>query len=79
MDGDPKERPNLRARSFPPFLLVFAGHVAPIKHRGNQQGLGGDNVRGSCCNLHPSPVILLHWFGSNKTWLGLTKFGCGKI
>ncbi|KAL0389681.1 UNVERIFIED_CONTAM: putative galacturonosyltransferase-like 7 [Sesamum calycinum] len=27
--------------SLPPFLLVFAGHVAPIEHRWNQHGLEG--------------------------------------
>lgn len=55
--------------SLPPFLLVFAGHVAPIEHRWNQHGLGGDNVRGSCRDLHPGPVSLLHWSGSGKPWL----------
>ncbi|XP_072982964.1 probable galacturonosyltransferase-like 7 isoform X2 [Typha latifolia] len=54
--------------SLPPFLLVFAGHVAPIEHRWNQHGLGGDNVRGSCRDLHPGPVSLLHWSGSGKPW-----------
>ncbi|XP_073038002.1 probable galacturonosyltransferase-like 7 [Primulina eburnea] len=57
--------------SLPPYLLVFAGHVAPIEHRWNQHGLGGDNVRGSCRNLHPGPVSLLHWSGSGKPWLRL--------
>ncbi|XP_019163755.1 PREDICTED: probable galacturonosyltransferase-like 7 [Ipomoea nil] len=57
--------------SLPPFLLVFAGEVAPIEHRWNQHGLGGDNVRGSCRNLHPGPVSLLHWSGSGKPWLRL--------
>lgn len=57
--------------SLPPFLLVFAGDVAPIEHRWNQHGLGGDNVRGSCRNLHPGPVSLLHWSGSGKPWLRL--------
>lgn len=57
--------------SLPPFLLVFAGHVAPIEHRWNQHGLGGDNVRGSCRALHPGPVSLLHWSGSGKPWLRL--------
>ncbi|PIN04642.1 Polygalacturonate 4-alpha-galacturonosyltransferase [Handroanthus impetiginosus] len=57
--------------SLPPFLLVFAGNVAPIEHRWNQHGLGGDNVRGSCRNLHPGPVSLLHWSGSGKPWLRL--------
>ncbi|KAI4341669.1 hypothetical protein MLD38_026363 [Melastoma candidum] len=57
--------------SLPPFLLVFGGHVAPIKHRWNQHGLGGDNVRGSCRDLHPGPVSLLHWSGSGKPWLRL--------
>ncbi|KAF2304733.1 hypothetical protein GH714_037742 [Hevea brasiliensis] len=55
--------------SLPPFLLVFAGHVAPIEHRWNQHGLGGDNGRGSCRNLHPGSVSLLHWSGSGKPWL----------
>ncbi|KAI5680497.1 hypothetical protein M9H77_01724 [Catharanthus roseus] len=57
--------------SLPPFLLVFAGHVAPIEHRWNQHGLGGDSVRGSCRDLHPGPVSLLHWSGSGKPWLRL--------
>ncbi|XP_048227847.1 probable galacturonosyltransferase-like 7 [Ricinus communis] len=55
--------------SLPPFLLVFSGHVAPIEHRWNQHGLGGDNVRGSCRDLHPGAVSLLHWSGSGKPWL----------
>ncbi|KAI4365706.1 hypothetical protein MLD38_021670 [Melastoma candidum] len=57
--------------SLPPFLLVFGGHVAPIEHRWNQHGLGGDNVRGSCRDLHPGPVSLLHWSGSGKPWIRL--------
>ncbi|KZV47368.1 putative galacturonosyltransferase-like 7-like [Dorcoceras hygrometricum] len=57
--------------SLPPYLLVFAGKVAPIDHRWNQHGLGGDNVRGSCRDLHPGPVSLLHWSGSGKPWLRL--------
>ncbi|KAF5745895.1 galacturonosyltransferase-like 7-like [Tripterygium wilfordii] len=57
--------------SLPPFLLVFAGHVEPIEHRWNQHGLGGDSVRGSCRNLHPGPVSLLHWSGSGKPWVRL--------
>nr|GMD12115.1 probable galacturonosyltransferase-like 7 [Ipomoea batatas] len=57
--------------SLPPFLLVFAGVVAPIDHRWNQHGLGGDNVRGSCRDLHPGPVSLIHWSGSGKPWLRL--------
>ncbi|QCE06630.1 hypothetical protein DEO72_LG9g1644 [Vigna unguiculata] len=57
--------------SLPPFLLVFAGHVWPIEHRWNQHGLGGDNVKGSCRDLHAGPVSLLHWSGSGKPWLRL--------
>ncbi|XP_052191442.1 probable galacturonosyltransferase-like 7 [Diospyros lotus] len=57
--------------SLPPFLLVFAGQVAPIEHRWNQHGLGGDNVVGSCRDLHPGPVSLLHWSGSGKPWIRL--------
>ncbi|CAM8893241.1 unnamed protein product [Rhodiola kirilowii] len=57
--------------SLPPFLLVFAGNVASIDHRWNQHGLGGDNVKGSCRDLHPGPVSLLHWSGSGKPWLRL--------
>ncbi|KAK1412493.1 hypothetical protein QVD17_33790 [Tagetes erecta] len=57
--------------SLPPFLLVFAGHVAPIDHAWNQHGLGGDNVNGSCRDLHSGPVSLLHWSGSGKPWLRL--------
>ncbi|KAE8676686.1 putative galacturonosyltransferase-like 6 [Hibiscus syriacus] len=54
--------------SLPPLLLVFAGRVATIEHRWNQHGLGGDNVRGSCRDLHPGPVSLLHWSGEGKPW-----------
>ncbi|CAL0320854.1 unnamed protein product [Lupinus luteus] len=57
--------------SLPPFLLVFAGHVAPIEHRWNQHGLGGDNFRGNCRDLHGGPVSLLHWSGSGKPWVRL--------
>ncbi|VAH90048.1 unnamed protein product [Triticum turgidum subsp. durum] len=57
--------------SLPPFLLVFAGHVAAIEHRWNQHGLGGDNILGSCRDLHPGPVSLLHWSGSGKPWARL--------
>ncbi|KAJ1699321.1 hypothetical protein LUZ63_007833 [Rhynchospora breviuscula] len=59
--------------SLPPFLLVFAGRVAPIEHRWNQHGLGGDNVKGSCRDLHPGPVSLLHWSGSGKPWVRLSS------
>lgn len=63
--------------SLPPFLLVFAGHVAPVEHRWNQHGLGGDNVKGSCRDLHPGPVSLLHWSGSGKPWIRLdSKRAC---
>ncbi|KAA8537675.1 hypothetical protein F0562_027335 [Nyssa sinensis] len=41
--------------SLPPFLLVFAGNIAPVDHRWNQHGLGGDNFRGLCRDLHPGP------------------------
>ncbi|ERN16830.1 probable galacturonosyltransferase-like 7 [Amborella trichopoda] len=57
--------------SLPPFLLVFAGKVKAIEHRWNQHGLGGDNVNGSCRDLHVGPVSLLHWSGSGKPWLRL--------
>ncbi|KAA8536776.1 hypothetical protein F0562_029254 [Nyssa sinensis] len=57
--------------SLPPFLLVFAGHVARIEHRWNQHGLGGDNVNGNCRDLHPGSVSLLHWSGQGKPWLRL--------
>lgn len=57
--------------SLPPYLLVFAGNVAQIEHRWNQHGLGGDNVKGSCRDLHPGPISLLHWSGSGKPWLRL--------
>ncbi|KAJ7295798.1 hypothetical protein O6H91_Y163500 [Diphasiastrum complanatum] len=57
--------------SLPPFLLLFAGLVKPIEHRWNQHGLGGDNAMGSCRNLHPGPVSLLHWSGKGKPWLRL--------
>ncbi|XP_047310696.1 probable galacturonosyltransferase-like 2 [Impatiens glandulifera] len=54
--------------SLPPFLLVFAGNIAPVDHRWNQHGLGGDNFRGLCRDLHPGPVSLLHWSGKGKPW-----------
>ncbi|VVA89749.1 unnamed protein product [Arabis nemorensis] len=63
--------------SLPPYLLIFAGHVAPISHRWNQHGLGGDKVRGSCRDLHDGPVSLLHWSGSGKPWSRLdSKHPC---
>ncbi|KAI6695340.1 hypothetical protein NL676_023050 [Syzygium grande] len=57
--------------SLPPFLLVFAGRIAPVDHRWNQHGLGGDNLRGLCRDLHPGPVSLLHWSGKGKPWVRL--------
>lgn len=57
--------------SLPPFLLVFAGKIAPVDHRWNQHGLGGDNFEGLCRDLHPGPVSLLHWSGKGKPWVRL--------
>jgi lipopolysaccharide biosynthesis glycosyltransferase len=57
--------------SLPPFLLVFAGRITPVDHRWNQHGLGGDNFRGLCRDLHPGPVSLLHWSGKGKPWARL--------
>lgn len=57
--------------SLPPFLLVFAGNIAGVDHRWNQHGLGGDNFRGLCRDLHPGPVSLLHWSGKSKPWVRL--------
>ncbi|XP_016475812.2 putative galacturonosyltransferase-like 1 [Nicotiana tabacum] len=57
--------------SLPPFLLVFAGNIGPVDHKWNQHGLGGDNFRGLCRNLHPGPVSLLHWSGKGKPWVRL--------
>ncbi|CAJ1929952.1 unnamed protein product [Sphenostylis stenocarpa] len=57
--------------SLPPFLLVFAGNIGPVDHRWNQHGLGGDNFRGLCRDLHPGPVSLLHWSGKGKPWARL--------
>ncbi|KAK8478028.1 hypothetical protein V6N13_001371 [Hibiscus sabdariffa] len=57
--------------SLPPFLLVFAGNIVPVDHRWNQHGLGGDNFRGLCRDLHPGPVSLLHWSGKGKPWARL--------
>ncbi|KAG8097779.1 hypothetical protein GUJ93_ZPchr0013g33887 [Zizania palustris] len=54
--------------SLPPFLLVFAGRIAPVDHRWNQHGLGGDNYRGLCRGLHVGAVSLLHWSGKGKPW-----------
>ncbi|XP_057543197.1 probable galacturonosyltransferase-like 3 [Amaranthus tricolor] len=55
--------------SLPPFLLVFGGEVERVEHRWNQHGLGGDNIRGLCRDLHPGAVSLLHWSGKGKPWL----------
>ncbi|XP_010941962.1 probable galacturonosyltransferase-like 1 [Elaeis guineensis] len=57
--------------SLPPFLLVFAGRIAAVEHRWNQHGLGGDNYRGLCRDLHPGPVSLIHWSGKGKPWARL--------
>ncbi|XP_054825575.1 probable galacturonosyltransferase-like 1 [Prosopis cineraria] len=57
--------------SLPPFLLVFAGNIAPVDHKWNQHGLGGDNFSGLCRDLHPGPVSLLHWSGKGKPWVRL--------
>ncbi|KAK4487417.1 hypothetical protein RD792_005950 [Penstemon davidsonii] len=57
--------------SLPPFLLVFAGNIAPVDHRWNQHGLGGDNFEGLCRDLHSGPVSLLHWSGKGKPWVRL--------
>ncbi|XP_058735968.1 probable galacturonosyltransferase-like 1 [Vicia villosa] len=57
--------------SLPPFLLVFAGRITPVDHCWNQHGLGGDNFRGLCRDLHPGPVSLLHWSGKGKPWARL--------
>ncbi|KAK1389366.1 Hexosyltransferase [Heracleum sosnowskyi] len=57
--------------SLPPFMLVFAGNIAPVDHKWNQHGLGGDNFRGLCRDLHPGPVSLLHWSGKGKPWVRL--------
>ncbi|KAE8731351.1 putative galacturonosyltransferase-like 6 [Hibiscus syriacus] len=57
--------------SLPPFLLVFAGNIAPVDRRWNQHGLGGDNIEGLCRDLHPGPVSLLHWSGKGKPWARL--------
>ncbi|RDY04715.1 putative galacturonosyltransferase-like 2, partial [Mucuna pruriens] len=57
--------------SLPPFLLVFAGNIVAVDHRWNQHGLGGDNFRGLCRDLHPGPVSLLHWSGKGKPWVRL--------
>ncbi|CAK9312623.1 unnamed protein product [Citrullus colocynthis] len=57
--------------SLPPFMLVFAGNIVPVDHRWNQHGLGGDNFRGLCRDLHPGPVSLLHWSGKGKPWARL--------
>ncbi|CAA0831600.1 Probable galacturonosyltransferase-like 2 [Striga hermonthica] len=49
--------------SLPPFLLVFAGEIAAVDHRWNQHGLGGDNFRGLCRDLHPGPILRVCDFG----------------
>ncbi|RRT35251.1 hypothetical protein B296_00047238 [Ensete ventricosum] len=44
---------------------------ADLRSGWNQHGLGGDNINGSCRDLHPGPVSLLHWSGSGKPWVRL--------
>ncbi|KAL2515654.1 Hexosyltransferase [Forsythia ovata] len=48
--------------SLPPFLLVFAENIALVDHIWNQHGLGGDNFRGLCRDLHSgiNPISSLH-------------------
>ncbi|CAM8935942.1 unnamed protein product [Rhodiola kirilowii] len=57
--------------SLPPFLLVFGGRIAAVDHKWNQHGLGGDNYRGLCRDLHAGSVSLLHWSGKGKPWVRL--------
>ncbi|KAG6477740.1 probable galacturonosyltransferase-like 3 [Zingiber officinale] len=71
MDIQKREARIYELGSLPPFLLVFAGEVKGVDHRWNQHGLGGDNVKGLCRDLHPGPVSLLHWSGKGKPWLRL--------
>lgn len=66
-----KERRIYELGSQPPFMLVFGGDVEAIDRRWNQHGLGGDNLSGSCRELHPGPVSLLHWSGRGKPWVRL--------
>ncbi|KAF1883125.1 hypothetical protein Lal_00003307 [Lupinus albus] len=47
------------------------GNIVSVDHRWNQHGLGGDNFRGLCRDLHPGPVSLLHWSGKGKPWVRL--------
>ncbi|KAJ0254970.1 hypothetical protein HA466_0098010 [Hirschfeldia incana] len=63
VDGGSEEGEDLRAGVFASVLACFRGW--------NQHGLGGDNVKGSCRDLHPGPVSLLHWSGSRKPWFRL--------
>lgn len=51
----------------PPFLLLFAGHVAPIEHRWNQHGLRGDNVR-EVAQIYSTPILLFYWSDLGKPW-----------
>ncbi|GFS35785.1 nucleotide-diphospho-sugar transferases superfamily protein [Actinidia rufa] len=61
--------------SNPSLSLTFsnrnAWNIAPVDHRWNQHGLGGDNFQGLCRDLHPGPVSLLHWSGKGKPWARL--------
>ncbi|CAK9178569.1 unnamed protein product [Ilex paraguariensis] len=67
--------------SLPPFLLVFAGKIAPVDHKWNQHGLGGDNFRGLCRDLHPGPlqVYRLQKNGDDDEAEGLWKRKIQKV
>lgn len=57
--------------SLPPFLLVFAGDIAPIDHRWNEVGFSGVSLKGNCRQLPTNTFSLLHWNGKEKPWLRL--------
>ncbi|KAE8656582.1 putative galacturonosyltransferase-like 1 [Hibiscus syriacus] len=61
--------------SRPTLLQLFAGNIVPVDHRWNQHGLGGDNYRGLCRDLHPGPVSLLHGVEKGNHGRGLMLIG----
>ncbi|KAK9105969.1 hypothetical protein Scep_022813 [Stephania cephalantha] len=64
-----KKNGDLRIGVPPSIPSCFAVTLPPwITGSGSKDGLGGDNFRGLCQDLHHGPVSLLHWSGKGKPW-----------
>ncbi|PQQ13583.1 putative galacturonosyltransferase-like 1 [Prunus yedoensis var. nudiflora] len=71
VDGAAEADENLRARLATAVSAGVRREHSAGEHRWNQHGLGGDNFRGLCRDLHPGSVSLLHWSGKGKPWARL--------